>query len=37
MINKQRILNDFFELVQIKCSTLQEREIGDLLTKRLQA
>lgn len=36
MINKQRILNDFFELVQIKCSTLQEREIGDLLTKRLQ-
>lgn len=36
MINKKRILAEFFELVQINCSTRQEREIGDLLTKRLE-
>lgn len=36
MINKKRILTEFLELVQIKCSTRQEREIGDLLKKRLE-
>lgn len=35
MINKERVLAEFFELVQIKCSTRQEREIADLLTQRL--
>ena len=35
-INKQRVLDEFFELVQIRCSTHDEREIGDLLTKRLK-
>lgn len=35
MINKQRVLDEFLELIQIRCSTLQEREIGDLLTERL--
>lgn len=36
MINKKRVLAEFFELIQVKCSTLQEREIGDLLTARLK-
>lgn len=36
MINKKRVLDEFFELVQIKCSTRQEREVGDLLTRRLK-
>lgn len=36
MINKKRVLDEFFELVQIKCSTRQEREVGDLLTQRLK-
>lgn len=36
MINKTRVLTEFLELVKIKCTTRQEREIGDLLTKRLQ-
>lgn len=34
-INEKRILAEFLELVQIKSSTLDEREIADLLTKRL--
>lgn len=37
MINKQRVLDEFLELIQIRCSTRQEREIGDLLTARLTA
>lgn len=36
MINKKRVLTEFLELVQIKCSTRQEREVGDLLTARLK-
>ncbi len=36
MINKKRVLNEFFELVSIRCSTLDEREMGDLLTARLR-
>lgn len=36
MINTERIRKEFLELIQIRCSTHDEREIGDLLTKRLQ-
>ncbi|BEU87694.1 M20/M25/M40 family metallo-hydrolase [Selenomonas sp. TAMA-11512] len=36
MIEKKRVLDTFFELVSIRCSTLDEREIGDLLTARLK-
>ena len=36
MIDKKRVLDEFFELVSIRCSTLAEREIGDLLTARLK-
>lgn len=36
MINKKRILTEFLELVQVKCSTRQEREVGDLLISRLK-
>lgn len=36
MINKKRILDEFLELVQIKCSTRDEREVGDLMTARLK-
>lgn len=36
MINKKRVLAEFLELVQIKCSTKQEREVGDLLIARLK-
>ena len=32
MIDKKRVLDEFFELVSIRCSTLDEREIADLLT-----
>lgn len=35
MIQEKRVLDEFFELVQIRCSTLDEREMADLLTKRL--
>lgn len=37
MINKERVLNEFLEMIQIRCSTLQEREIADLLKGRLAA
>ena len=37
MINEQRVLDEFLELVQIRCSTHDEREVADLLTKRLTA
>lgn len=37
MINEQRVLDEFLELVQIRCSTHDEREIADLLTKRLES
>ncbi|AIF54276.1 M20/M25/M40 family metallo-hydrolase [Pelosinus sp. UFO1] len=36
MINKQRVLEEFFELVRIKCSTRDEREVADLLKARLK-
>lgn len=35
MINKERVLKEFFELVQITCSTKNERQIADLLKGRL--
>ncbi|MBQ7496232.1 MAG: hypothetical protein IJU00_00075 [Selenomonas sp.] len=37
MINEKRVLEEFLELVQIRCSTKDEREVADLLTQRLQA
>lgn len=36
-INEARVLEEFLELVQIRCATHDEREIGDLLTQRLTA
>ncbi len=35
MINQDRMLAEFFELVKIKCSTRQEREVADVLKARL--
>jgi len=35
MVNKQRVLTDFFELVKIKCSTKDERQVSDILKARL--
>lgn len=35
VIDEKRVIEEFLELVQIRCSTHDEREIGDLLTKRL--
>ena len=37
MINKERMLAEFFELVKIKCSTTDERQVADLLKARLVA
>ena len=36
MINQKRVLDEFLELVSIRCSTLDERAMGDLLTARLR-
>ena len=36
MIDKKRVLDEFFALVSIRCSTLDERAMGDLLTARLR-
>jgi len=36
MINKERVLKEFFELVKIKCSTRQERKVADVLKVRLK-
>ena len=36
-INKQRVLDEFFELIKIPCPSLGEREVADLLKKRLEA
>ena len=36
MIDKKRVLDEFFTLVSIRCSTLDERAMGDLLTARLR-
>lgn len=35
MINKERVLKEFFELVKIKCSTREEREVADVLKVKL--
>lgn len=35
-INKQRVLNEFYELIQIPCPSLQERAVADVLKKRLE-
>lgn len=35
MINQERMLAEFFELVKIKCSTRAEREVADVLKARL--
>lgn len=35
MMNRKRILDEFFELVQITCSSGAEQEVGALLKKRL--
>lgn len=37
MINQKRVLDEFFELVQIKCSTRAEREVADILKQKLAA
>ncbi|WP_313994939.1 M20/M25/M40 family metallo-hydrolase [uncultured Selenomonas sp.] len=37
MIDQKRILDNFLGLISIRCSTLDEREIADLLTARLRA
>lgn len=34
-INEKRVLDEFFELVKVPCSTLDEREIADILTAKL--
>lgn len=36
MIDEKRVLDTFLELVKIPCSTNEEREVADVLTKRLQ-
>jgi len=35
MINQERILAEFFELVKIKCSSREERQVADILKGRL--
>ena len=35
MVNRKRVLQDFFDLVKVKCSTRAEREIADILKNRL--
>lgn len=35
MINKKRILDEFYELVQIKCSTRAERQVADVIKQKL--
>ena len=37
MINKERMLAEFIELVEMKCSTRAEQEVADVLKKRLEA
>ena len=34
-INKQRVLDEFFELIKIPCPSLGERQVADLLKKKL--
>ena len=35
MINRKRMLDEFFELVQIKCSTRAERQVADVVKQKL--
>ena len=37
MINEKRVLDEFFELVQMKCSTRAEREVADVIKAKLAA
>ncbi|MDT8903020.1 M20/M25/M40 family metallo-hydrolase [Anaeroselena agilis] len=37
MVDKQRMLAEFFELVSIKCSTRDEREVADVVKAKLAA
>lgn len=36
MVNKERVLKEFFELISITCSTRKEREVADVLTAKLK-
>ena len=36
MVNKERVLAEFMELIKITCISKQEREVGDLMIARLQ-
>lgn len=35
MINRKRMLDEFYELIQIKCSTRAERQVADVVKKKL--
>ena len=35
MVNKERVLNEFFELVRITCKTKAEREVADVLKNKI--
>lgn len=37
MVNKERMLQEFFDLVRVTCHTGDEREMADLLKKKLKA
>lgn len=37
MVNKERMLTEFYELVKITCSSRNEREVANVLTKKLQS
>ena len=34
MVNKKRVLEEFMDLVQVRCSTHDEREIADILKQK---
>lgn len=36
MINQKRVLNEFYDLVKVRCSTHDEREMADILKQKLQ-
>lgn len=36
MIDKKRLLAEFYNLIKIQCSTKQERQVADILTSQLQ-
>ena len=37
MIDKKRVLNEFFDLVKVPCSTHDERALADILKAKLPA